>query len=264
MRKDLVVHTQAGDVLLTDSTGAASAFAKDGGCVIGLCPEETLHTIDFPDAAVLVSEEKADSLSEAFIRKTACHFYGKPFRVASTRRLVIRESTGEDYEAVYSLLKACEETDVKDAGGTQAAGRYRIIAEGFDLKEIDSRDKFLQYVNACYRFFGFGVWSVLLKRQPGQDDDSDQDGMVIGWCGLFPAKAEGDEGFHIELGYALAPAFRGKGYGYEACRAILDYAQSELELESGQILVRADERNAAALGLAQKLGLTIQTISKTG
>ena len=250
MWKDLVVHTQAGDVLLTDSPDAGAAFAKDGGCVIGLCPEEALHTIDFPDAVVLVSEDKAGELSEAFIRKTACHFYGKPFRVAETQRLVIRESTGDDYEAVFSLLEACEETDAAGRSGPQTAGGYRIFAEGFDLKEIDSREKFLKYVNGCYRFFGFGVWTVLLK------------GKVIGWCGLFPKRDEGEGGFHIELGYAIAPAFRRKGYGYEACRAIVDYAGNELELDIDQILARVDERNAAALGLAEKLGVSIQRIAK--
>lgn len=251
MWKDLVVHTQAGDVLLTDNPDAGAAFAKAGGCVIGLCPEEALHTVDFPDAVVLAAEEKAEELSEAFIRKTACHFYGKPFIVAETQRLVIRESTGEDYEAVYTLLKACEETDAAGRNEAQAAGGYRIFAEGFGLKEIGSRKHFSEYVNTCYRFFGFGIWTVLLKGEIGK---------VIGWCGLFPKKDEGEAGFHIELGYAMAPAFRGKGYGYEACRAILDYAGSELELESDQILARVDARNAAALGLAQKLGLTIQTV----
>ena len=62
MWKDLVVHTQAGDVLLTDNPDAGAAFAKAGGCVIGLCPEEALHTVDFPDAVVLAAEEKAEGL----------------------------------------------------------------------------------------------------------------------------------------------------------------------------------------------------------
>ena len=227
---------------------------------------------------------------------------------AVTRRLVIRESTGDEYEAVYALLKLCEkgtpvtDDDAKstpatgdnvksmpvtdDNAGTGREESYRIFADGFDLTAIDSRETFLQYVNACYRFFGFGVWTVLLKEGIGQeeavcldadpdkvdplgsaldktvplDGDPDKAEKVIGWCGLFPKKDKGEAGFHIELGYAIAPAFQRKGYGYEACCAILDYARKELELEPGQIVIRADGRNTAALRLAHKLGLEAEVV----
>ena len=143
----------AGPVLLTESREEAAAFAGRGGCVIGLCPEDALRTIDFPEAYVLASLE-AGALSEAFIRRTACHFYRVPFTVAETDRLIIRESVAEDWNVVYDLLRACTE-----------GSRSQILAEGFDLHEIDTSEKFVRYVDACYHFLGFGVWTVLLKEK---------------------------------------------------------------------------------------------------
>ena len=53
----------------------------------------------------------------------------------------------------------------------------RIYEDGFEPAQIDTEEKFLQYVKACYHFFGFGVWTVLLKPD-----------TIIGWCGLYPKK----------------------------------------------------------------------------
>ena len=222
----------AGPVLLTESREEAAAFAGRGGCVIGLCPEDALRTIDFPEAYVLASLE-AGALSEAFIRRTACHFYRVPFTVAETDRLIIRESVAEDWNVVYDLLRACTE-----------GSRSRILAEGFDLHEIDTSEKFVRYVDACYHFLGFGVWTVLLKEK----------NKVIGWCGLFPKKDVDETGFHVELGYVIAPDQRGKGYAYEACSAILSYARDEMEVE--EVLLKTDADNAASVSLAKKLGFT--------
>ena len=56
----------------------------------------------------------------------------------------------------------------------------------------------------------------------------------------------------IELGYLIDEPFRGKGYACEACRAILEYAFQELELDC--VYARIDEKNEASICLAQKLG----------
>jgi len=246
--------TRAGRVLLTKDRSAAAAFASSGGCVIGVCPEEELRTIDFPEAYVLAAEE--EPLSQAFIEKAACHFYRRPFTVAVTDRLTVRESIGDDYRAIFSLLQRC-------ADG-------RIFADGFSLEEIDTEEKFLQYVNACYHFFGFGVWTVLLKDLKKGDDNAPAEkeesgsgsggrsraSSVIGWCGLYPKKDAEEEGYHVELGYAIDPAFQRKGYAYEACRAILAYAEKETGLR--QVLLKTDADNAASGALAKKLGFTLQ------
>jgi len=204
--------------------------------VIGLAAEEELGSINFPEAYMLAASDAVPD--EAFVEKAACHFYGKPFTVARTARLVIRESTGEDHSQIMRLLQEC------------ARGGVRIFSDGFDPEEIDTREKFLQYVNACYHFFGFGIWSVLLCGTDGGTD-----GPLIGWCGLFPKKDEGEEGHHIALGYAVSPAFWRQGYAGEACRAILSYAREKLGLKPEDIVVRTDPENAAAIALAKSLGL---------
>ena len=46
--------------------------------------------------------------------------------------------------------------------------------------------------------------------------------------------------------------FQGKGYGYEACRAVLEYAEQEIGLS--EIFVCMDKNNNPSRNLALKLG----------
>ena len=244
---DVLMDTVAGRVLLTGSRSRAKAFADSGGCVIGLCPEDALHTIDFPEACVLAAE--GQDLPEAFIEQTACHFYGKPYTIARTDRLIIRESTGGDHASILSILQRC-------AGNST----QQIFNDGFSIQEIDTEEKFLKYVQTCYRFFGFGMWTVLLKdgQKAGmQENDGPECHAfpVIGWCGLFPEKDEGETGYHAEMGYAVDPDHHRKGYALEACRAILAYAAEATDL--AQVMIRADLANRASIRLAQQLGFSL-------
>ena len=151
-----------------------------------------------------------------------------------TDRLTIRESSGRDFSRIYAMRLSENRGFTTDVGSD----------------EDEELEKYLAYIHTVYSVFGFGLCTVELTRT----------GEVIGWCGLQPVGDENSPLGRIELGYLIDRRFRSQGYGSEACRAILDYAGSELELESDQILARVDARNAAALGLAQKLGLTIQTV----
>ena len=244
---DVLMETAAGRVLLTGNRSRAKAFAASGGCVIGLCPEDALQTVDFPEACLLAAEGQA--LSEAFIEQTACHFYGKPFTIARTGRLVIRESTEDDHASILSILQRC-------AGNSG----QQIFRDGFSIQEIGTGERFLQYVQTCYHFFGFGMWTVLLKdeEKAGAQKNSQperNDLPIVGWCGLFPEKDEGEAGFHAEMGYAVDPDHQRKGLALEACRAILAYAAEATDL--AQVVIRADLANRASVRLAQQLGFSL-------
>lgn len=71
----------------------------------------------------------------------------------------------------------------------------------------------------------------------------------MGICGLF--KRENLE--EPDLGYALLPDWRGRGYTTEAARAVLDEARNSLELECVNAIVSPG--NAASIHLLQKLGM---------
>jgi len=71
----------------------------------------------------------------------------------------------------------------------------------------------------------------------------------IGWCGIWRLQ-ETDE---LEIGYAVAKQFWGKGFATEAALRFLDYAFEKLENE--KIVAVARPENAASRRVMEKLGM---------
>lgn len=93
-----------------------------------------------------------------------------------------------------------------------------------------------------YAQWGFGLFRVTLKST----------NTPIGICGLIKRNGLKD----IDLGFALLPAYAGKGYAYEAAEAVLQYAQNHLHLQRLVAITLVD--NAASLKLLQKLGFRFE------
>ena len=74
-------------------------------------------------------------------------------------------------------------------------------------------------------------------------------GKFVGWCGLWRLKETGE----IEVGYAVAKKFWGKGYATEAALEFLDYAFKKLAPE--KIVAVARPKNAASRRVMEKLGM---------
>ncbi len=98
---------------------------------------------------------------------------------------------------------------------------------------------------AMYRDRGFGLNRVALK-----DDDT-----PIGICGILKRDTLPD----IELGFALLPAYRGRGYAEECARAVLENA-----LAGGHrcLLAIVHPQNQASQRLLQKLGFKYKQRNK--
>jgi ribosomal-protein-alanine N-acetyltransferase len=95
---------------------------------------------------------------------------------------------------------------------------------------------------ASYEKNGFGLYLLVLK----------QSGIPIGICGLI--KRDALE--HPDIGFALLPAYTGKGYALEAASAVLQYAQETLEIKKiGAITL---EKNQRSIQLLAKLGLLFE------
>ncbi len=90
---------------------------------------------------------------------------------------------------------------------------------------------------AMYRRFGFGLNRVALKS-----DDS-----AIGICGLLKR----DEIPDIELGFALLPDFRGRGYAEECAGAVLEAAFGD---GITRVLALVHPQNEASRRLLLRLG----------
>ena len=89
---------------------------------------------------------------------------------------------------------------------------------------------------------GFGPYALSLKS----------DATQIGICGLF----QRDNLDKPDIGFAMLPAFVGRGYAGEAAQAIVDHARHTLRLPQLAAIVSPD--NAASRGLLRKLGFSFK------
>jgi len=92
---------------------------------------------------------------------------------------------------------------------------------------------------SSYKKYGYGSFTVRLVKS----------GETIGACGLYKR----DDLEHPDIGFAFLTEHLGKGYGYEAASAVMDYARNDLEIDT--ILGFTVEDNIASIKLLEKLGL---------
>jgi len=78
---------------------------------------------------------------------------------------------------------------------------------------------------------------------------------LASWIRWEDAPAEPTARVEIELSYALGRDFWRQGYATEACRAVIDYAFSELRLP--QIAYSVDGENAASIAVMRSLGFRL-------
>ena len=97
-----------------------------------------------------------------------------------------------------------------------------------------------------YEDHGYGPFRVALKA----------DDVPIGTCGLFRREGYDDP----DIGWSVLPEFVRQGYAYEAARAVLEYAQSELGLT--RILAFVSPENAPSIKLAEKIGLRFERLTR--
>ncbi|MGZ3183322.1 MAG: GNAT family N-acetyltransferase [Telluria sp.] len=74
------------------------------------------------------------------------------------------------------------------------------------------------------------------------------DGTPIGMCGLIKRDTLDD----VDIGYAYFPEFWGKGYAYEAGRAVLDHAHRDIGLQ--RVAAITSPGNTASIAVLTKLG----------
>ena len=98
-----------------------------------------------------------------------------------------------------------------------------------------------------WALLGFGYWAVEDKAT----------GTFAGELGFADFKREIVPSMRgvPELGWALAPAFHGRGYGTEAVRAAL--AWGDRGLESARTVCLIDANNLASIRVAEKCGYAV-------
>lgn len=112
-----------------------------------------------------------------------------------TKRLILREMTHDDFEALYAVLADSDIMEHYPYTFDEARVR-RWIAKNIERYQQD----------------GFGLWAVVLK----------QTGEMIGDCGITMQKIHGQ--MLPEIGYHIRKDQQRKGYASEAAAACIRYA----------------------------------------
>ena len=203
------------------------------------------------------------NIDEPFIRMVHNHCFNEAWQVLETERLRIREMCVGDIDDLIRIYSDNEITKYMEG----------LFEREKELKYME------QYIANIYGFYGYGMWIVEKK-----------DGTVIGRAGIeyydsemktenqitgvyksdegsfrsdcvasdTKTVAEGGESMeesneycHL-LGYVIGVEYQNQGYGFEACRAIIDYGINCLSLK--EIKVNIDRDNEKSIRLAEKLG----------
>ncbi len=155
--------------------------------------------------------------------------------VLETERLVLRRVTTDDAPFILELLN---EPSFLEFIGDKGVRNLE-----------DARNYILTGPVASYERFGFGLNLVLLKAGD----------TPIGMCGLLKRDSLPD----VDVGYALRPAFWGKGYAFEAASAVLAHGRETFGLR--RIVAITSPDNVGSKALLEKLGLRYEeTLSLSG
>ena len=115
--------------------------------------------------------------------------------VIETQRLMLREYTADDFDALYEMLSD-EET-------------MRHYPRPYTAQETE---RWIEWSLQNYRDYGFGLWAIELKET----------GEFIGDCGLTMQDIDGES--LPEIGYHIHIKHWRKGFASEAARAVRDWA----------------------------------------
>ena len=148
--------------------------------------------------------------------------------VLQTERLDIRWLNADDAGFIRELVNdAAWLQYIGDKGIKTLVDAQRYISEG---------------PVAMYRRLGFGLNVVELRES----------GEPIGICGLIKRDALDQ----VDLGFAFLPAFRGRGYAFEAASAVMSLARRALNLHSILAITTLDNR--ASVKLLERLGFQFE------
>lgn len=148
--------------------------------------------------------------------------------VIETERLILRKFTVEDAPFVLELLNT--------------PSWLRFIGDR-RVHSVEDAEQYLINGNIkSYEMYGFGFYAVIEKSTH----------KPIGMCGLVKRNTLDD----IDIGFSFLPQFIGKGYGFEAASATLEYAQNTLKLK--KIVAIVDPENEVSIGLIKKINLRFE------
>jgi len=177
-----------------------------------------------PAAGADTKENKISTVIErGLLEMVLARHQNRPLTICDTNRLHIRELSQGDESVLARIYDEAEG-----------------FLEPFYDNECELDAILGDYCRNTYDFYGFGIYAVCLKNTQCEKN------TIIGIAG-FTQKSED----YVEMGYGLLKDFRGRGYAYEACSALLYYMQENFD--DFNCLIRVSRDNIAGMALAKKL-----------
>jgi ribosomal-protein-alanine N-acetyltransferase len=141
------------------------------------------------------------------------------------------------FETERLILRQFEEADVNSIAAMRADARFMRF-----IKAPEARRETVSWMRMVSRYWetdNFGFWAVVLKET----------NEVIGWSGtwlLWETKEP-------EIGFAVTPAYWGKGLGTEAASFALKYTFENRSAET--VIALTMPENLASRRVMEKLGM---------
>ncbi|HEX8992785.1 MAG TPA: GNAT family N-acetyltransferase [Anaerolineales bacterium] len=149
--------------------------------------------------------------------------------ILETQRLLLRNQVIEDLDDLWALYVDPQVTKyIPDAPKTREEARLELE----------------WFTNGHPRHPGLGLWATILKES----------GQFIGRCGLLPWTIDGRE--EVEVAYAVARPYWGRGLGSEAAAAVLRYGTEKLGLS--RLICLIEPGNVASQKVAEKIGMRLE------
>ncbi len=147
--------------------------------------------------------------------------YNKEIR---TNRLYLRQFGKEDLDAYAKIMSDHE------------VGRWFPKGDGYTREETErSLNRILEHWNK----HDFGIWAVIDKEED----------ILVGRCGLNIIS----EVSEVEVDFAFARSYWGRGYATEAAQAALAYGFEILKLD--RIIALSKPENIASRRVIEKIGM---------
>jgi [ribosomal protein S5]-alanine N-acetyltransferase len=146
-------------------------------------------------------------------------------QVLETERLALRRMSIDDAAFILELL-----TD---------PDFVRCVGDRGVRTVDDARNYIVSGPLDSYERLGFGLFLVEEKAST----------VPVGICGLLrrPTLPE------VDIGFALLPAYRSRGYACESAAAVMQYAHGDLAI--GRVVAIANTGNAGSIRVLEKIGL---------
>lgn len=218
---------EARDCLCIAETQEAAQAALSMGmpCTAYLNPR--LPEQDFTGIDLLL--EGFEEVDWNLLNNTYARALGLPVKIAETERLLIREMSLTDLEALYKLY---EEPSV------------RQFVKGLDEDREAERERTRAYIRYMYGLYQFGMWVVTEKAG----------GAVIGRVGFGIVDYRGHQ--ELDFGYLIGTGWQRQGLAVEACQAALSYGRDVLGFSEVAAFIHPE--NKASLAVIKKLGFREQ------